>query len=78
MLKRRLQYFGHLMGRLAGKDPAAGKDQGQKEKWVAEAEMLRQRHRLDGRESEQTLGNREAQGSLERCGPWGHKELATT
>ena len=32
---------------------------------MAEAETVRQHHRLSGRESEQTLGNREAQGSLE-------------
>ena len=26
MLKQKLQYFGHLMGRASGKDPGAGKD----------------------------------------------------
>ena len=44
MLKLKLQYFGHLMWRswLIGKDPDAGKDWGQEEKW-------RQRMRwLDG------------------------------
>ena len=43
MLKLKLQYFSHLMQRakLTGKDPGAGKDWGQKEKGVAEGEMVR-------------------------------------
>ena len=36
------------------------------------------RHRLDGRESEQTLGVGDEQGGLACCGPWGHKELDRT
>ena len=36
MLKLKLQYFGHLMGRVdSGKDPDAGRDWGQ-EKWTTE------------------------------------------
>ena len=35
-------------------------------------------HRLNGLESEQTLGDGERQGSLVCCSPWGHKELGTT
>ena len=35
-------------------------------------------HRLNGHEFEQTLGDREGQGSLAWCSPWGHKELDTT
>ena len=42
---------------LIGKDPDAGKDWKQKEKRVAEDEMVRQHHRLNGQESEQTLGD---------------------
>ena len=34
-------------------------------------------HRLDGYESEQTLGDSEGQGSLVCCSPWGRKELDT-
>ena len=33
-----------------------------------------QRHRLNGREFEQTLGDGDGQGSLACCSPWGHKE----
>ena len=36
MLKLKLQYFGHLMLRLIGKDPDAGKDGGQEEKGTTE------------------------------------------
>ena len=35
-------------------------------------------HRLNGHEFEQTLGDREGQGSLAWCSPRGHKELDTT
>ena len=40
MLKLKLQYFGHLMG----KDPNAGRDWGQEEKGVIEDEMARWHH----------------------------------
>ena len=45
----------------------------QKEKGVAEDDMIRQCHFLNGHESEQTLGDGEGQGSLVCCSPWGHK-----
>jgi len=35
-------------------------------------------HQLNGHESEQTVGNREGQGSLACCSPWGRKELDTS
>ena len=65
---------------LTGKDPDAGKDWRQKEKRAAKGEMVRWHHRLNGHESEQTLGGSGEQGSLESqtCNPWGHKESATT
>jgi hypothetical protein len=42
MLKLKLQYFGHLMGRsqLIGKDPDAGKHWRQEEKRVTNDEMV--------------------------------------
>ena len=40
--------------------------------------MVGWRHRLNGYEFEQTLGDGEGQGSLVCCSPWGHKELDTT
>ena len=44
----------------------------------AEDEMVGWHFRLNEREFEQTPGDREGQGSLVRCSPWGHKELDTT
>ena len=46
------------MSKTLGKDPDAGKDQKQKERRVAEDEMLRRHHRLNGHELQQTPGNR--------------------
>ena len=49
MLKLKLQYFGHfgkLFGKnsLTGKDPDAGKDRRQDEKWMTEDEMVGWHH----------------------------------
>ena len=52
MLKLKLQYFGHLMRRLIGKDSDAGRDWGQEEKGTTEDEMAGWHHRLDGCEFE--------------------------
>ena len=62
MLKLKLQYFGHLMRRAdsLGKNSDAGKDCGQEEKGVTEDEMVGWHHWLNGRETEQTLGDGEA------------------
>ena len=43
----------------------------------AEDKMVRQHHRLNGHEFEQTPGDSGGQGSLESCSPWGCKELDT-
>ena len=53
-LKLKLQYFGHLMVKswLIGKDPDAGRDWWQEEKWMTEDEMAGWHHRLDGYEFE--------------------------
>ena len=55
ILKLKFQYLGHLMPRADnGKDPDAGKDRKQKEKGVAEGEMVGWHHQLNGQEFEQT------------------------
>ena len=64
--------------RLIGKDTDAGKDRRQKEKRVAEREMVGWHHRLNGREFEQTPGDSEGQGSLVCCSPCGIKQSDTT
>ena len=73
MLKLKLQYFGHLMQKANSleKTLMLGKIEGQKKKWAAEDEMVRQHHRLNGRESEQTPENSGGQGGLVCCSPWG-------
>ena len=48
MLKLKLQYFGHLIG----KDSDAGRDWGQEEKGTTEDEMAGWHHRLNGGEFE--------------------------
>ena len=67
-----------VKSQLTGKDPDAGKDWRQKEKWTAEDEMVTQHHQLNGQEFEQTLGESERQGSLVCYSPWDHKESVGT
>ena len=57
---------------LIGKDPAVGKDWGQKEKGMTENEMVWWHHWLNGHEFAQAPGDSEEQGSLAWCSPWGH------
>ena len=52
MLKLKLQYFGHLMQRLIGKDSDAGRGWGQEEKGTTEDQMAGWHHRLNGHEFE--------------------------
>ena len=50
MLNLKLQYFGHLMRRVASlEDSDAGRDWGQEEKGTTEDEMAGWHHRLNGR-----------------------------
>ena len=63
---------------LIGEDPDSGKDWGQEEKGVAEDEMVRWHHQLNGCEFEQTLRNSDGKGSLTCCSPWGNKEWDRT
>ena len=51
------------------KDSDTEKDWGQEEKGVAEDEMVKQHHQLNGHEFEQTLGDSEGHGSLACCSP---------
>ena len=59
------QYFGwpDAKNQLIGKHRDAGKDLWQKDKGVAEDEIVRQHHWLNGHEFKQTLGDSEVQGS---------------
>ena len=64
--------------RLSGKDPDAGKECMQKEKGMAEGEMVGWHHWLNGHESKQTPGDGQGQGSLECCSLWGCEESDMT
>ena len=55
-----------------------GKIEGRRKKGATEDEMVGWRHRLNGHEFEQALGDGEGQGSLVCCSPWGHKKLDIT
>ena len=69
MLKLKLQYFGHLMqgANSLEKTLMLGKIECRRKRRVIEDEMVGWHHRFDGHESEQTLGDRERQGSLACC-----------
>ena len=63
---------------LIGKDFDPGQDWRQKEKGVAEDEMVGKHHQLDASEFEQTPGDTKGQRGLVCCSPWGLKELDMT
>ena len=74
MLKLKLQYFSYLKRRVDSleKTLMLVKIEGSKRRgWT---KMVGWHHLLNGHESEQTLGDREGQGSLACCSPWGRKE----
>ena len=68
----------YVKRQLIGKDPHAGEDWRQEEKWVTEDEKVGWHHWLNGHEFEQAPGDSEGHGSLVCCSPWGHKESDTT
>ena len=80
MLKLKLQYFGHLMQRVAPLEKIlmVGKTWRQEEKGMTEDEMVWWHHRLNGHEFEQALGNGERPGGLACCTPWDCKESDMT
>ena len=74
ILKLKLQYFGHLMGRAHSfeKILMLGKIEGMKRSGRQD-EKVGWHHRLSGHELEQSLREGEGQGSLACCSPWGHR-----
>ena len=63
----------HAKSWLIGKESDAGRNWGEGEKGTTEDEMAGWHHRLDGHESEWTLGVGDGQGALACCDSWGHK-----
>ena len=71
MLKLKLQYFGHLMGRVDSLEKTLMLEGlGQEEKGMTEDEMAGWHHQLDGHEFEWTPGVGEGQGGLACCDSW--------
>ena len=71
-------WLSDVKSQLNRKDSDNGNDWRQEEKGMAEDEMVRWHHRLDGHGFGQTPGNGEGQGSLACCSPWGCKESDMT
>ena len=63
---------------LIGKEPDAGKDWRQEEKWTTKDELVRWHHQLNGHEFEQALGGGDGQGGLAFFSPWGCKKSDMT
>ena len=76
MLKLKLQYFGHLMGKTNSfeKTLMLGKIEGRSRRGMTEDEMVGWHHQLNGHEFEQAPGVGDGQGGLACCSSWGHKE----
>ena len=73
LLQLKLQYFGHLMRKANSLEKILmlRKIEGKRRSRVAEDEMVKEHHQLNGCEFEQTPGNSEGQRSLVCCSPWG-------
>ena len=78
MLKLKLQYFIYLMQRADSLEKTLMRLHWQEEKGMAEDEMVRQHHWLNGHESEQIPGESKGQESLSCYSPWDCKDLDRT
>ena len=63
---------------LIWKDPEAGKDWGQEEKWTTEDDIVGWHHRLNGHAFGWTPGVGDGQEGLACCNSWCRKESDTT
>ena len=79
ILRLKLQYFGHLMGRVDSlkKTLMLGGIGGRRTRGRQD-EMAGWHHRLDGHEFGGTLGVGDGPGGLACCDSWGRKESDTT
>ena len=68
----------HVKSWLIGKDPDAGTDLRQEEKWTTKDEMVEWHQRLNGHEFGWTPEVGDGQGILAYCSVWGQKESDTT
>ena len=63
---------------MGGESQRTDKSLNMEEKGMTEDEMVGWRHRLNGHEFEQILGDGEGQECLACCSPWDHKESDRT
>ena len=80
MLKLKLQYFGHLMGRTDSLEKTLMLEKIEGRRWRGQQRMrylVGWHHRLNGHEFEQCLGIGDGWGSLLCCNPWGHNDSDT-
>ena len=80
MLKLKLQYFVHLMGRTDSMEKSLmlGKIEGERRRGWQGMRWLGWHYWLDGHEFEQALGVGDGQGSMACCSLWGLKESDMT
>ena len=80
VLKLKLQCFGHLIWRANSleKTLMLGKIKVRRRRGRQKMRWLEWHYRLNGHESEQTLGDSEGQRGLVCCSPWGHRESGMT
>ena len=69
-----LSFNGHSRAYSLEKTLMLGKIEGRRRSGGTEDEVVGWHYQLN----EQTPGDSEGQGNLERCNPWGHKESDTT
>ena len=80
MLKVKLQYLGHLMGRADSLEQTRmlGKTEGRRSRGLQEDEIVGWHHGFNGHEFKQTQGDSDGHRSLARSSSWGCKESDKT
>jgi len=78
LLKLKLQYFGHLMGRVDSLEKTLVIGKNESKRRIAEDKMVREHQWFNGHKFEQTLGDTGGQRSLASWSPWGPKKLDIT
>ena len=74
----KLQYFGHLMGRVDSLEKTLVLGKNESKRRIAEDKMVREHQWFNGHKFEQTLGDTGGQRSLASWSPWGPKKLDIT
>ena len=78
ILKLKLQYFGHLLGRADSSSMMLGKIEGRRRSQMTEGMIIAWHFWFSRHEFEQAPGDGEGQGSLVFCSSWGHKDSHVT